>query len=75
MLEGERGVARIRQGPEDLVELALCRALMACLGVPDDEHHGQVNAATRVWNWAAMPTTIHASVAAMTSTAACGRIP
>jgi hypothetical protein len=75
MLEGERGVGRIRQGPEDLVELALCRALMARLGVPDDGHYGQVNAAARVWNPAAMPMTIHASVAAMTGTAACGRIP
>jgi hypothetical protein len=48
---------------------------MARLGVADDEHHGQVNAATKVWNPAAMPMMIHASVAAMTSTAACGPIP
>lgn len=37
-LEGEHEIVGIR---EDLVELALCRALMAPLRVLDDEHHGQ----------------------------------
>jgi hypothetical protein len=39
VLQGEQGVVGTRESPEDLVELALRRPLVARLGVLDDEEH------------------------------------
>lgn len=41
VLESQQGVVGARYGQEDLVELALSRTLVACLGVLNDEDHGQ----------------------------------
>ena len=39
VLEGQQGVAGAGHGQEDLVELALSRTLVACLGVLDDDEY------------------------------------
>ena len=41
VLEGEQSIVGTWYGQEDLIELALGRPLMAAMGVPDDEDHGQ----------------------------------
>ena len=81
MPEGEQRIVGIQHSLHDLVQLALCRSLLASLRVLDDEHHGQGQRRYQVWkmasqrpgNPAAMLTMIHAPVAAMISTAARGR--
>jgi hypothetical protein len=41
VLKGKQSIVSAGYGQEDLVELALSRALVACLGVLDNEDHGQ----------------------------------
>jgi len=77
VLECEQGIVGAWYGQEDLVELALGRALMAGLAVLDD----RVRAATTVWkmvshragNPATTLTMIHAAATVTTDTAAGGR--
>lgn len=81
VLEREQGVVRVRQGQQDLVELALGRPLMPRWVCWMTKTIASVSAATRVWktvshragNPAARLIPIHVPAAPRTSTATTGR--